>query len=93
MAKPAITTPIVDVIQVVEKTIDAGEKLSKQDIIAITDNSADNSVYTSVLPEQPNNNEANSASPATPTHSVASSDLKAVTGTISNLRGDRKSVV
>lgn len=87
MAKPTITDPIVDVIQVIEMTPASETTLVKEDIIAITDDSADNSVYSSLLPTQPNNNEAGSAAPATPTRSVTSSDLATVTGTITNLRG------
>lgn len=89
MAKPAITNPIVDVIQVIEMTPASETTVVKQDIIAITDESADNSVYTSLAVTEPNLNQTNPAPPAvtTPTRSTVSSDLATVTGTISNLRG------
>lgn len=89
MAKPAITTPIVDVIQVMEMTPASETTVVKQDIIAITDESADNSVYSSLAVTEPNLNQTSPVPPTatTPTRSTVSSDLATVTGTISNLRG------
>lgn len=89
MAKPAITSPIVDVIQVMDFTPANEQTICKQDIIAITDESAANEVYTSLAQPEPNTNQtgvtgARTISGTTTTHYK---DLSNITGYITNLMG------
>lgn len=88
MAKPAIVTPVEDTIQVITDTALNEQTITKEDVIAITDDSADNAVYSSTAQTQPNIAEADAAPAFVPvTSSVRSSDLKTVTGTKETLRG------
>lgn len=88
MAKPAITTPVTDEIQVFDKTPANEGTITKQDIIATTEG-APNAVYSSLAVHEPNLAEIDDDAPVVtpPTSTDNWKDLKTVTGYKTTLRG------